>query len=193
MTKYNPTVHAVEQLRIRFGIAEEHAKAWFNDVMETALYVTTQTPSGRKVYKHSGKDVMLVLDAKSDVIVTILPKHGEGERNKPAVSKMQAFNNAIIEKAIATIKRELTKVGREFTSEIRKLKIEQAEIGVEIAQAQVNKARCRAPHTQALIQQRIKSMETYYNAVSTKITKLTEEYEKTTAEASEFLPTEVTV
>lgn len=187
MTVYNPTVHAVEQARIRFGVAEEHAKNWFNQLMDTALYVTTQSPSGRKVYKHSGKDVMLVLDAKDDVIVTILPKHGEGERNKTAGSKMQAFNNAIIEKAIATIKRELTKVGREFTTEIRKLKIEQAEIGVEIAQAHVNKAKCRAPHTQDLIQQRIKAMETYYNAVSAKITKLTEEYEKTTVEANEFL------
>lgn len=70
--KYNPSMHAIERIRDRFGIMEEHAKNFVNQLMETALYVSTN-PNGTKVYKHTGKDVMLAIDPKNHVVITILP------------------------------------------------------------------------------------------------------------------------
>lgn len=189
--KYNPSVHAVERIREYFGVMEESAKAFANELMRTAKYVTTQR-DGKLVYKHADKDAMLVVDAKSCTIVTVLPPAGAGKRNKANAPSAFPEGNAIIAAARATIQRELAKARRNFTSELRKLQIEQAELGVEIAQAIVNKARCKAPHTQALIQERIDAMQTYYDVVGAKIAKEQSEYNRVRTEAQAFISIETT-
>ncbi|SER88281.1 hypothetical protein [Psychrobacillus sp. OK032] len=183
MKTYNPTVHAVEQARIRFGVAEEDAKAWFNQLMETALYVTTQTPSKRKVYKNSGIDAMIVLDPKDDVIVTILPKHGDGVKAKVKFSA----TNAIISKARATIKRELTKAQRQFVREFRTLSERQALVQIEIAQLTLNKVRAKNPKTQASIQTNIDVALGMFDEIGKALDELRAEYERTKREADAFL------
>lgn len=194
--KYRPAAHAIERLREYFGVKEIHALDFSNDSMEKAQFVTTQT-DGRRLYKNDELDVMIVV-ADDNTIITYLPapeKRREIKRTgkplippaKPQATQTIPTTNAIIAAAHATIKRELTKARRSFTAEVRKLKIEQAELGVEIAQAAVNKARCMAPHTQALIQERIDAMQTYYDVVGAKIAKESAEYSRVKAEAQAFI------
>ena len=186
--KYNPTTHAVERIRERFGIMEEHAKNFVNQLMETALYVTTN-PNGTKVYKHTGKDVMLAIDPKKNVVITILPPANEGERNK--YTKV-IVNNVIVDKARATIQREIAKARRQFTKEFRSLSESQALIQIEIADLTLRKVRARNPKTQATIQAKIDVALTVFDEIGSAIGELQAEFAKVQREASEFLPTEVT-
>lgn len=188
--KYNPTMHAIERVRERFGIMEEHAKNFLNQLMDAALYVTTN-PNGTKVYKHSGKDVMIVIDPKKNMVVTLLPPANTGKRNRYA--KSIDTTNAIIEKAHAVIKRELAKARRSYNAEYRALSLEQAEISLEIAQANVKKVRCKAPHTKALIQARIDSLKAYHQTIEAKLVAIKDEHERMTAEAMAFVGSEVNV
>lgn len=190
--RYNPSVHAVERIREYFGIMEDSAKTFINEAMHKAKYVTTQR-DGNLVYKYEDKDAMIVVDAKTNVIITVLPPNGKGKRNGSSEGfRPLDVSNEILAAAHATIKRELTKARRRFTSEYRKLQIEQAELGVEIAQAIVNKARCKAPHTQALIQARIDATQEYYDAVQAKIERVQAEYSRTRTEAQVFIGSGVT-
>ena len=182
--KYNPSVHAVERIRERFGIMEEHAKNFVNQLMDSAKYVTTQA-DGKIVYKHEAKDAMIVVDDKTKVVVTILPPANEGRRNR--YTKSVDTTNAIIEKARTVIQRELAKSQRKYTAEYRALSLEQAELAVEIAQANVKKVRCKAPHTQALIQERIDSLQSYHQAIETKLNAIKAEHDRMTAEAMAFV------
>lgn len=186
--KYNPSMHAIERIRDRFGIMEEHAKNFVNQLMETALYVSTN-PNGTKVYKHTGKDVMLAIDPKNHVVITILPPANEGERNKYAKS---FANNFIIDKARATIHREIAKARRQFTREFRSLSESQALIQIEIAEMSLRKIRAKNPNTQAVIQSKIDAALTVFDEIGSAISELQAEFAKVQREANEFLPTEVT-
>lgn len=189
--KYNPTVHAVEQARIRFGIAEEHAKNWFNQLMETAIYVTTQD-SDRVIYKHSGKDAMLAVNPIKKTIITILPPHGKGEHTKVDVTPKFSVTNFIIEKARTTIQREIAKTKRQFTREFRTLAERQALVQIEIAKLTLNKARAKNPNTQARIQANIDVALGLFDEIGSAISELQAEFERTKREAQAFLQTEVT-
>ena len=188
--RYNPSVHAVERIRERFGIMEEHAKNFANQLMQSAKYVTTQ-PDGKVVYKHDGKDAMLVVDTNANVIVTILPPANAGKRNR--YTKSIDTTNAIIEKAHAVIKRELAKARRSYNAEYRALSLEQAEVSLEIAQANVKKVRCKAPHTKVLIQERIDALQAYHQTIEAKLVAIKDEQERMTAEAMALVGSEVNV
>lgn len=183
--KYNPSVHAVERVRQYFGIMEENAKNFVNQLMTSAKYVTTQV-DGKAVYKHDGKDVMIVVDTNRNVIVTVLPPHGEGNNTKPVAVKPSAYN-AIIEKARETIKRELTKASRQFTTETRALAVFEAELGVDIARLTLNKAKCKAPHTKAMIQERINELEVGRQAVAKQLQTVAERFEQMRKDAEGYL------
>lgn len=204
--KYRPAAHAIERLREYFGVKEIHALDFSNESMVGAQFVTNQA-DGRRLYKNDELDVMIVV-AEDNTIITYLPaldKRREIERTgkplNPVLAQVtQAIpkavtspTNAIIVAAHATIQRELAKARRSFTTELRKLKIEQAELGVEIAQATVNKVRCMAPHTQALIQEKIDAMQTYYDVVGAKIAQESAEYSRIKTEAQQFIGMEVSV
>lgn len=186
--KYNPTTHAVERIRERFGIMEEHAKNFVNQLMETALYVTTN-PNGTKVYKHTGKDVMLAVNTKTNTVITILPPANEGEHNKYVKANV---NNYIIEKARTTIQREIAKTKRQFTREFRTLAERQALVQIEIAEMTLRKARAKNPNTQARIQANIDVALGLFDEIGSAISELQAEFERTKREAQAFLQTEVT-
>lgn len=195
--KYMPSTHAIERFREYYAVKEIYAVDFANELMQTAQFVMNQ-PDGRRIYQCDEHDTLVILAAKDNTIITVNPS---AEKRKaianPTITpqlaqaiKAQAVaspTNAIIAAAHATIQRELAKARRIFTSELRKLQIEQAELGVEIARASVNKARCMAPHTQALIQERIDAMQTYYDVVGAKIAKESAEYSRVKSEAQAFI------
>lgn len=193
-TRYKPSTHAIERFREYYDVKEIYAIDFANELMGDAHFIMKQ-PDGRRIYQNDEHDTMIVLAPETDIVITINPspvKRKEIEARTKGVSLI-AFNNPVLAAAHATIKRELAKARRTFIGEYRKLKIEQAELGVEIAQANVNKVRCKAPHTQELIQQRIDASQTYYDVVGTKIDRVQAEYNRTKTEAQAFLGTEVGV
>ena len=178
---YNPSVHAVERIRERFGVMEENAKNFVNQLMAVAKYVTTQ-PDGKVVYKHAGRDTMLIVDQRSNTIVTVLP---------PA--KTQAnVSNPFYKNVNATIRRELTKAQRQFTREFRTLVERQALVQIEIAEMTSRKARAKNPNTQARIQVNIDVALGLFDEIGSAISELQAEFERTKREAQAFLQTEVT-
>lgn len=188
--KYFPTVHSIERAREYFGVNELHAVDFVNDLAEASTFLMQQPETRRRIVYNEDYDVKLVLSSSDNTVITLLPP-GKHEQRDVTAPKAMPVGNAIIEAAHATIKRELAKARRTFIAEFRKLKIEQAELGVEIAQANVNKVRCKAPHTQELIQQRIDASQTYYDVVGAKIERVQAEYNRTKTEAQAFLGTEV--
>lgn len=186
MTTYNPTVHAVQRIRERFGIMEVHAKNFVNQLMQTAIYVTT-SKNGCKVYKHSGKDILLVIDPKDDIVVTVHPATYETKAEETTPLRM-SVNNVIIAKARATINREITKARREFTREFRSLSESQALIQIEIAEMSLRKVRAKNPNTQAVIQAKIDVALDVFDEIGIAIGELKTEFTKVEREASEFLP-----
>lgn len=195
LTQYMPTTHAIERFREYFGVKEIYAIDFSNEIMADAHFIMKQ-PDGKRIYQNEAYDAMVVLDPKVDRIITVLPsaeKRKEIEANVTPTVRKAIGDNPVIAAAYETIKRELTRARRSFTTEYRKLKIEQAELGVEIAQATVNKIRCKAPHTQALIQARIDAAQTYYDVVGSKIERVQAEYSRMKTEAQAFIGTEVGV
>lgn len=192
--QYMPTVHAIERFREYYGVKEIYAIDFANELMADAHFIMSQ-PDGRRIYQNDEYDTMVALDPKVNRIITVLPsaeKRKEIEAKATPTVRKAIGNNAIIVAAHETIKRELAKARRNFTTEYRKLKIEQAELGVEIAQATVNKIRCKAPHTQELIQVRIDAAQEYYAVVGAKIEQVQAEYSRMKTEAQAFLGESVT-
>jgi len=178
MTTYNPSVHAVERIRERFGIMEENAKNFVNQLMAVAKYVTTQ-PDGKVVYKHAGRDTMIVVDERTKTIVTVKP---------PVTLKAQlSASNPFYKDITATIKRELTKAQRQFTKEFRSLSESQALVQIEIAQLTLNKARAKNPKTQSVIQANIDVALGLFDEIGGALGELTTEFERTKREADAFL------
>jgi len=182
MKMYDVMHHAVKRTVERLGISAEHAKNHVVNLMQTAFYNgSTPHPSGKmaRIYDHHKSRTRIVVDETEQTVITVY------KMPKPLVISGDSEIVALVRK---TVQRELAKARRHFTQETRKLKIEQAELGVEIAKATVNKARCKAPHTQALIQERIDAMQTYSNVIGARLHELQAEYSRKKSEASELLP-----
>lgn len=194
--KYLPSTHAIERFREYFGTKEIHAVDFANDLMKSASFVVTQ-PDGRRIFKNDEYDTMVVLASKDNTIITVLPSQDKRkELTQPTeespivtieVKPKVAGYNAIIEKAREVIVREIAKASRQFTKEYRELNIEQAELSVEIAQSTVKKFRCKAPHTQLIIQERIDALQRYHDVVQAKLQLVETEYESLTKEAEGYL------
>lgn len=188
--RYNPSVHAVERIREYFGIMEEGAKSFINEAMRKAKYVTTQR-DGNLVYKYEDKDAMIVVDAKTNVIITVLPPSGKGKRNGTSEGfRPLDVSNEILAAAHTTIKRELAKARRQFTREYRMLTEEIAVIGLEIAQLSLNKARARSPITQQHITDKVSEIHARQTQLAEQRKQLKAEYRSTKTEAQAFLGTE---
>lgn len=196
--KYKPSVHAVERMREYLGIKEIHAVDFANELMVDAQFVLRQD-SGRRLFKNDKHDVMIVLDAVKNTLITILPSQekrkeiAEPAQIKEETPAVEAGNNPVINAARSTVQRELTKARRLFTRETRALKLEIAEIGVEIAQAVVNKVRCKHPATQAIIQRNIDALQANSDSLTTELESKQAAYTQMRREAAEFIGEEVTV
>ena len=186
--KYKPSVHAVERMREYLGIKEIHAVDFANKLMVDAQFVLRQD-SGRRLFKNDKHDVMIVLDAVKNTLITILPSQEKRKEiaEPTQVKEETAVNNPVISAARATIQRELAKARRLFTRETRALKLEIAEIGVEIAQAVVNKVRCKNPSTQAIIQRNIDALQANSDNLTAELESKQAAYTQMRQETAEFI------
>lgn len=164
--RWQPTVHAVRRIKERCGVEEVHATNFVNQLMQTAKYVTTQ--GKRLVYLHEGRGVMIVVNAEEGVIITVHPAESPKETNEePTQIKSKA--TITIDRISAAIKRELSRMTTQLRREIRKLTEQQAQLNVSIAELTLNKIRCKAPHTQVLIQTRIDAIITQVNEIAQEV------------------------
>lgn len=172
--RWNPTVHAVKQLKERCGVEEENAKNFVNQLMENAKYVTTNQ-SGALVYKHAKRDIMLVVNAEQNVVITI---HSATKTEKGAPTDIKTTATITIDRIASAVKREFKRMTTQYQREIRKLTEQKAELGVLVAELTLNHVRCDAPHTKQLIQSRIaeaKSQITQLaNDIDAKLTQISE-------------------
>jgi len=163
--RWNPTVHAVKQLKERCGVEEENAKNFVNQLMENAKYVTTN-PSGALVYKHAKRDIMLVVNAEQNVVITI---HSATKTEKGAPTDIKTAAAITVDRIASALKRELRLFTTQLQREVNRLSEQQAELNVRIAELARNKVRCKAPHTRELIQSRIDEVSTHVTELAKEI------------------------
>lgn len=161
--RWQPTVHAVRRIKERCGVDEIHAANFVNQLMQTAKYVTTQ--GKRLVYLHEGRGMMIVVNPDEGAVITVHPAESPKVDVKPTQSKA----TITIDRISAAIKRELSRMTTQLRREIRKLTEQQAQLNVSIAELTLNKVRCKAPHTQALIQTRIDAIITQVNEIAQEV------------------------
>lgn len=148
--RWNPSVHAVRRIKERCNIDETQAKSFINQLMQTAKYVTTQE-RGQLVYMHEGRDLFIVVDAEKNTVITVYSV----DETEDGVPKPKSIAAITTNRLATAIKREFKRMQTEALRDIRKMKEEYAAMYVEIAQLKYNKIRCRAPHTQLIIQTKI--------------------------------------
>lgn len=165
--RWNPTVHAIKRIKERCGIEETQAKAFVNQLMQHAKYITTN-PNGTSVYKHDKRDIMMVVNPELNVVITI-HSATQTETGAPNEEPTQSKATITIDRISAAIKRELSRMTTQLRREIRKLTEQQAQLNISAAELTLNKIRCRAPHTQALIQTRIDAIITQVDSLAQEI------------------------
>lgn len=187
MKSYEVTKHAIDRAVERLGRKVGHAKNDIIQRMQTARF-QGETEHGR-IFDHHESRSRFILAKDTDVVITCYPldELKDGTIIRVTSSTKPSMSNVIIEKARAVIQREITKSQRKYTAEYRALSLEQAELSVEIAQANVKKVRCKAPHTQALIQERIDALQSYHRVIEMKLTAIKDEHDRLTAEAMAFV------
>lgn len=183
--KYNPSVHAVERIREYFDVQEDGAKRFINEAMRKSKYVTTQA-DGKLVYKNAEHDAMIVVNATSNTVVTVLPPKGRGKSNAYTLQETR-FNGAIT----ATIRREMAKARRAYVRETRRLSEEIAIIGLEIAQLTLNKARAKSPVTQRHISAKVADIHAEQERLAAIRKQADTEYKALRAEAAALIGQEV--
>lgn len=166
--RWQPTVHAVRRIKERCGVEEVHATNFVNQLMKTAKYVTTQ--GKRLVYLHESRGLMIVVNAEEGAVITVHPAESPKEvETHNAIMTQKSKATITIDRISAAIKRELSRMTTQLRREIRKLMEQQAELNVNAAELTLNKVRCKAPHTKALIQTRIDAIITQVDELAQEI------------------------
>lgn len=153
---YEMCEHAIERAWERFNIPADKALAHFNNLLKTAIW-HSDSGSGR-LYDHNKSRTRIVVDPKCKRILTVYRLESELSRSKITIDRISA-----------AIKRELSKMTTQLRREIRKLTEQQAQLNVTIAELTLNKIRCKAPHTQALIQTRIDAIITQVDEIAQEV------------------------
>ena len=167
--RWNPTVHAVKRIKERCGIDETQAKAFVNQIMASAKYVTTNK-NGTMTYKHDKRDIMIVVNAEDNIVITL---HSATQTTDGAPVDVEqapaAAPRLTIDRIADAVKREYKRMRTEVAREINKMKEEHAATGVKIAELRWKYVRCKAPHTKALIQSRIDELVAVTRQITTDI------------------------
>lgn len=140
MTKYVPTLHAVERARHRLGIEPAQAQRWFNEAMRKAKYLFTQKHVGKTQAVYEIDNVRLIVDTDSRTIVTVSP------------SVDTSFLKPVFEREKRRIKREVTRLTRRHELAI-------AELTVQMGERMTARAKAKNPQTRALIQRDIDELQ----------------------------------
>lgn len=151
MTKYTPTLHAIERAHHRLGVEPAQAAKWFNEAMRKAKYLFTQTVRGNTQAVYEIEDARIVVDTSAHKIVTIKP----------------ALDTSVLK---PVFEREHRRIKREVTRNVRQIELTIAELTVEMGERMMAYARAKNPQTRAIIQRDIDDLQAKINAEQSRIT-----------------------
>lgn len=156
------TQHAINRAVERLGFLKTDAENNLRQLLAVATFHGTGSgPKGAtEIYVHHKTKTTIVISRKDNCIVTVYKGDAEPTQSKATIT---------IDRISAAIKRELSKMTTQLRREIRKLTEQQAQLNVSAAELTLNKIRCRAPHTQALIQTRIDAIITQVNEIAQEV------------------------
>jgi len=143
----NVSSHAIDRAVERLGQTKHFAEQHIRQLLAASNYHgETPAPNGKRdIYIHRKTGTTIVIDPSNNIVVTVYKAE---EQSKSAAS-------ITVDRIANAVKREFKRMQTEVTREVRKLSEQVAIMHAEAAQLNVNKIRCRAPHTQLLIQARI--------------------------------------
>ena len=157
------TEHAIERIVERLAQPLHNAENHIRGLLATATYqgiTSSRTPgvSTAKTYLHM-KTATTIIVGDNDAVLTVYK----------ADEQPKSIASITVSRISDAIKRELSKMTTQLQREIRKLTEQQAELNVSVAILALNKARCKAPHTQALIQTRIDAIITQVDEIAQEV------------------------
>jgi len=169
--KWYTSNHAKLRLTERFSIPAHQDDSYVNQLRVNAVFKGEDNAPGGKtvlVYDHYKAGARLLLDKTGQTVITV--KQLESIKIDGEVLLVKTVSSRItIDRITAAIKRELSRMTTQLRREIRKLMEQQAQLNVNIAELTLNKVRCKAPHTQALIQTRIDAIITQVDDLAQEI------------------------
>lgn len=135
---------AVERLNQPQHCAENHIRQLLS---AAAFHGEGSNEYGKvDVYLHRKTGVSIIVSQKDSTVVTLYCPDEQPKLSAVSIT---------VDRLATAIKREFKRMQTEALRDIRKMKEEYAAMYVEIAQLKYNKIRCRAPHTQLIIQTKI--------------------------------------
>lgn len=145
--KYVPTKHALDRVKLRFGIPVEQAADWFGDFMNKAEYVAS-SGRHRNIYEKDG--IQAVVDTRNNAIVTI-------------------HNEVRIDFLRPVFEREIRKLSREGTRKIRMLERKLSKRYAKLSESVLNYANACNPNTRKNIGESIRMIERNIAELTTEI------------------------
>ena len=157
VAEYQPTTHAINRARIRYGIEPAEAAEWINDCMRNATMIGRDgTRHGNPIYE-SEEGVRFVINPNNNTVITVL---GDTATDflRPA------------------LERELRKLNRFYTRSIRQSELEYAHALRELSDMAINRARARNPKTRELIAERMSDKQADIDGLLTDIERMNDEW-----------------
>lgn len=156
------TKHAIDRSIERLGFQRATADNNIRQLLAVAAFhgIGSSSKGPTEIYLHRKTRTTIVISRKENCVVTVYRADEEPTQSKATIT---------IDRISAAIKRELSKMTTQLRREIRKLTEQQAQLNVNIAELNLNKVRCKAPHTQALIQTRIDAIITQVDDLAQEI------------------------
>jgi hypothetical protein len=133
MKKYIARPHAKERALLRFGITEENADNWFNQLMTNARFIGSD--GKKEIYDHKGKRI--IVDGLEIVTVTKAADLPFGNK----ISKL--------------VERELNKAQRNLRKKEYELAIKIAELKLDLATYSLNQLKAKAKSVKAKFDKQI--------------------------------------
>lgn len=153
MSELYPTTHALERIKLRFGIPSEKAAEWINEKMKRAKLVTV---NGNKTLVYEADNARFVIDGKKNAVITV----------------HHTLRTDFLRPAL---EREMRKIKRESTRQTRELERRLAKAYALLSERMMNYANARNPQTRELISERIDDVNSYINELESEIERLNDE------------------
>lgn len=158
------TKHAIDRSVERLGFQRATADNNIRQLLAVATFhgIGSSSKGPTEIYLHHKTKTTIVISRKDNCVVTVYRDNEELTQLKPKAT-------ITIDRISAAIKRELSRMTTQLRREIRKLTEQQAQLNISAAELTLNKIRCKAPHTQALIQTRIDAIITQVDNLAQEI------------------------
>lgn len=155
------TKHSINRIVERLEQSEITAENYVRQLLASAAYhgKSRSYEGPCDIYVHKKSGVTIVVDSVKKCVVTVY----KAEEAASSLAKIT------IDRIANAIQREFKLMKTQLTREVRRLTEQHAELSVRAAELALNKARCKAPHTQKLIQSRIEEFTTHINHLALEI------------------------